>query len=402
MFGYDGRSMVADIAPAINLGLQLSEQKRQRKAQDEQQARLKQGEELYDTAMDDGMLDTQELIKLNKTHPKQAAFLYSLQQNQDTQKLTEIKNKAEQSFKEVTTFLSMDDESVRTMLIDKATQKQANGEDISEELELINMEPDQRTARFKNIQMKAGSFENLIKAGAIGQKEEAEDGRTTTQKEFDRFKQNNPDFKGNFIDYQREIKSSGATRITNNVGGSTPFEIPSGFMLKDPNDPSKGVTPIPGANTDKSVAGDAGKIQMLRTAQKAYEGVEALIFDDDGTLNNANLAAAFVNLPASKGRSINQKMEVGIQAITRIETGAAMPPAEVQNTRKRFQPVLGDSNEQARAKLALFKDFINGTVKLVDPSGRFNEERFQTELDKKVGAMQSSADQDLLKKYGIE
>ena len=43
-----------------------------------------------------------------------------------------------------------------------------------------------------------------------------------------------------------------------------------------------------------------------------------------------------------------------------------------------------DSKEIVKLKLELFKDFLSGSLKLIDPSGRFNAVRFQTELDKRT------------------
>lgn len=261
-------------------------------------------------------------------------------------------------------------------------------------LETLNMDDEQM---LNDINLAAQSYTGF---------QAPKDTRTGDMKEYELARRQG--FKGSFVDFQKQIKQAGATNISNTVNGSQslPFKIPNGFMLKDADDPSKGVTPIPGSNPDKSVAGDAGKIQMLRVAQEAYKNVEKLVFDEDGSLNQTNLAAALVNFPKSDGRTINQKMEVGIQAITRLETGAAMPPEEVKNTRKRFQPTIGDSDKQAKEKLELFKLFINGSLKLIDPSGRFDDERFQEELNKRVGDDKAQnktlSDDELFKKYGIE
>jgi len=162
------------------------------------------------------------------------------------------------------------------------------------------------------------------------------------------------------------------------------FKIPEGFMLLDPNDPTKGVTPIPGGPKDNLSGENAAKASMLQTARKAAKGVRGLIFDKDGTLNSINLLNAQFNTPFTDGRKLRNRMEFGIQAITRSETGAAMPENEVENTRTRFMPTVGDTVEIANTKLQMFDEFINGTLKLIDPSGRFNAERFSTELTNRV------------------
>lgn len=169
------------------------------------------------------------------------------------------------------------------------------------------------------------------------------------------------------------------------------FKLPQGFMLADPNDPAKGVVPIPGGPKDNLSGESAGKAQMLRTAQKAAKGLPNFVFklDKDGKptkeVDTANLINAQLNTPGTVGRELRQKMEFGIQAITRIETGAAMPAEELNNTRARFMPTPLDSDKIVNLKLQMFDDFIGGALKLLDPTGRFNDERFQSELEERAG-----------------
>jgi len=161
------------------------------------------------------------------------------------------------------------------------------------------------------------------------------------------------------------------------------IKLPKDFMFdKDETGKTIGIKPIPGGKADRLGAGDAAKVQMLRTAQKAAKGIRELIFkkfDKKGAgteLNSTNLFNAQFNTPFTDGRKLRNKMEFGIQGITRGETGAAMPPAEVDNTRTRFTPNIFDTPEIARLKLEMFDDFLSGTLQLIDPSGRFNEDRF--------------------------
>jgi hypothetical protein len=171
-----------------------------------------------------------------------------------------------------------------------------------------------------------------------------------------------------------------AASIVNQVGGDLPFKVPTGHMLADQNDPSKGVVPIPGSAQDAQTPEQAGKTQMLRTAQEQLENVNRLVYDKDGTPNWTNITNARIGMPKSEGNQLAASLEFGIQAITRAETGAAMPATEVENTRKRFQPLPTDSEETVEIKMKMFEDFINGSIKLIDPSGRFDSERFEAEM----------------------
>ncbi len=180
----------------------------------------------------------------------------------------------------------------------------------------------------------------------------------------------------------KESITKPGTQININEGLAD-FKVPKGFMFdKDETGKIIGIKPIPGSKADRLGAGDATKVQMLRTAQKAAKGIRKLIFDKFDKkgigieLNRGNLFNAAFNVPFSDGRKLRNKMEFGIQGITRGETGAAMPPAEVDNTRIRFTPSIFDTAEIARLKLEMFDDFLSGTLQLIDPSGRFNEDRF--------------------------
>ena len=187
--------------------------------------------------------------------------------------------------------------------------------------------------------------------------------------------------------------------INVNIGGEPAFKVPTGFMLKDATNPALGVTPIPGGPKDKESGESAGKIQMLRTAETALEGASNLVFNEDGSPNWKNIAMAGSNVPKTEGRELRNQMEFGIQAITRLETGAAMPESEVNNTRERFQPSVFDSPETIKLKMEMFNDFITGTIKLFDPSGRLDDDRFIEELIKRKGESAAPNVNDLVNKY---
>lgn len=186
------------------------------------------------------------------------------------------------------------------------------------------------------------------------------------------------------------------------------FKLPLGFMLADPNDPTKGVVPIPGGPKDNLTGETAGKAQMLLTAKKAAKGLPNFVFvlDKNGKptdeIDRTNLINAQFNTPGTRGREMRSKMEFGIQAITRIETGAAMPQEELQNTRTRFMPTVFDSPQIVKLKLEMFNDFIGGTLKLLDPTGRFNAERFQAELETRQEGVTTPAPAQTIGRFTVE
>lgn len=191
-------------------------------------------------------------------------------------------------------------------------------------------------------------------------------------------------------------KPPAPTTVVNTGDEAPPFSIPSGFML---DETGKGVVPIPGGPQDRESTQEAGREAMFQTARNAMYGLDdsgekvsesifELAFNEDGTMNKRNVGSAQIGgVPWTKGRELGQKMELGIQAMTRSETGAAMPPSEVSNTRKRFQPSVWDSDGLARIKLEMYEDTINGTLQLINGSGvdsQFDELGFEIELQSRA------------------
>jgi len=96
------------------------------------------------------------------------------------------------------------------------------------------------------------------------------------------------------------------------------------------------------------------KTQGLITALEGFNRVESLFFKEDGSVDFVNIASMTSPLPLGQGRELRTGMEIGFQVLTRNETGAAMPPEEVENMRLRFQPSVFDSEKIVKFKLEKF------------------------------------------------
>jgi hypothetical protein len=199
----------------------------------------------------------------------------------------------------------------------------------------------------------------------------------------------------------------------------TPDFVPVNQEEWDRGDHSSGIKALKGSKADRLGISDAAKVEMVQVAIKAAgkagdpRGIDGLVYeteidangnlvlirDADGNLNvdRTTLAASFAGLPGTDGQLLNVKMEMGIQAITRGETGAAMPPSEVENTRIRFMPKITDSAAVIQVKLEMFREFLNGSLKLVDPTatrftvdnkdfvaGAFNEQAYENEFQTRI------------------
>lgn len=172
------------------------------------------------------------------------------------------------------------------------------------------------------------------------------------------------------------------------------FKVPTGYRLKDNSNPGKGIEPIPGGPADRATGENASKQAMMLVARKAAGRVSQYMFDKDGSpnyYNIFNMDIPFVpgdaGTPWSDGRHMRALMEHGIQAITRAETGAAMPKSEIENTRTRYQPSVWDSPITIRMKFEMFNEFITGQLKLLRPDGKFDVEKFEKEMLKRQSAM---------------
>ncbi len=138
---------------------------------------------------------------------------------------------------------------------------------------------------------------------------------------------------------------------------------------------------------EKEVSGEsAGKLAMMKAARTGLPTIENLLFDEDGSPDYTNVGTMWANIPGTEGAQLSHAYELGIQATTRVETGAAMLPSELDNSRKRFQPKPWDSEKVIKAKWEVYQGFINGTIKLLDPNKRFEEQEksFNKKLDAEI------------------
>lgn len=139
----------------------------------------------------------------------------------------------------------------------------------------------------------------------------------------------------------------------------------------------------------------AAKKSMVDTAIGQLQVAQPILFQGDSidtakineeairgmwAIDKFGPAAAMVSPAAGE---LYQAFEIGTQAITRTETGAAMPPEEVQNTKKRFMPKPWDSDAVVRQKWRAYTLFLSNIDKYLDPDAarsgkwdsvlRFNE-----------------------------
>lgn len=132
-----------------------------------------------------------------------------------------------------------------------------------------------------------------------------------------------------------------------------------------------------GAKLKQEKSGEtAGKMSMLQTALNNAPVIGQNILNDDGSVDEKvlwEIVGLNSNIPgiglavSDEAKLAHNAMEMGIQAITRTETGAAMPPEEVQNTKARFMPKPWDNKELIEQKMSSYVFFLTNALSLMDP-----------------------------------
>jgi hypothetical protein len=126
----------------------------------------------------------------------------------------------------------------------------------------------------------------------------------------------------------------------------------------DPNDPSKGETPIPGGPATKVPAEVAGRLAMMETAQKDLPNAKKILLEGRGATGHTVMGNVQSFLDAGEVGQAKRVVRVGIESALRVMTGAAAPDSEVDRYEKMFMPSPGDSHKTAEQKLGLLEQFM--------------------------------------------
>jgi hypothetical protein len=128
----------------------------------------------------------------------------------------------------------------------------------------------------------------------------------------------------------------------------------------------------------------SGKFAMLDSALENMDSVYENLYNKDGSINQDALFGSTVidavsGIPVvgaftgkfarsyfePEASLLQNALELGMQAITRTETGAAMASSEIANTKARFMPTTGDSPELIQQKLTAYRNFLETTTKMI-------------------------------------
>lgn len=163
-------------------------------------------------------------------------------------------------------------------------------------------------------------------------------------------------FTGSRMEYDIAMKEAGRNKIDINTG----VKLPSGYEWLDPNDQSRGVKPIAGGPAEQIPGELAARIGMaenflskdlpeIRSAVKA--GNVTGLFDRFQAANNSGSVQA----------RTYQKIQSGVEVLSRLLSGAGMTKDEIAEKTARYLPTYTDDANSVAAKMDQLEAELNAT-----------------------------------------
>ena len=122
----------------------------------------------------------------------------------------------------------------------------------------------------------------------------------------------------------------------------------------------------------KVSVGDVGKITALAEAFRTFRGFESRIVNPITNEVDRTVIAAgqevlgFQGIPFTQGRQVRQEFRDALESRIRIESGAAVPEAEIDRMMDRLFPAVFDTDQAIRSKLKRTGRFFSGSLTLFD------------------------------------
>ena len=168
----------------------------------------------------------------------------------------------------------------------------------------------------------------------------------------------------------------------------------------------------------KISAGDAGRLASLNTSINSFAMIDPFLLPEGGEVNtkvldgafylsldptsanylstNALKIAGYSPAQITQAKLVSKSFLEGIHAITRTETGAAMPDSDIEAVKKRFFPTPTDSPEVKKQKYLAYKFFITNASDMINPSIRKGDSGAQLSRE-----IQKTTD-EIIKKFGLD
>lgn len=151
----------------------------------------------------------------------------------------------------------------------------------------------------------------------------------------------------------RRLQNIKLQKEINQVGKPNQDKAPAGYRFTDNGD----LEAIAGGPASKQSAESAGKIALIKQGLKDIEGLEQSLTDEDGSYNRTKIAGLRTyGRPAA--RDEYSRLFNSLNARLRLESGAAVPEAEVKRAFETFAPSPLDSDNTIKSKLSRLKDYF--------------------------------------------
>ena len=176
-------------------------------------------------------------------------------------------------------------------------------------------------------------------------------------------------YQGSFIEYQTALKNAGRTTIENNIGGGP--KLPTGSMWVDENDPTQGVTALPGSTTEKAlntvpdvhVKASSFATRMVE-AESMFESLTSDGYDPtnipDAIAGGTGVLGNYANSPG--GQQYSQAQKDWVRAKLRKESGAVIGADEMADEITTYFPQPGDGPEVIAQKTRARKIATNALI----------------------------------------
>jgi hypothetical protein len=170
-----------------------------------------------------------------------------------------------------------------------------------------------------------------------------------------------------------EISQIGGAGVTVQVGDEG--KLPTNYRYIDPNDPMKGVEPIPGGPAEQMPAELAARIGLARDALKILPDLEKTITAGGATgIGNWTMGS----LGRGEQGTLYREMAAGSEALVRMLTGAGMNPEEAKKEAYLYLPQLQDDATSLTSKVQQLQRRLIATVEQAE-KGRVSTKEKPTE-----------------------
>lgn len=151
-------------------------------------------------------------------------------------------------------------------------------------------------------------------------------------------------FQGNFMDYQIKMKEAGRNQIDINTGE----KLPTGFRWKNPEQKELGVEPIPGGPGEQVPAELAARVGMADNFLSQLPKIKADVAAGKvtGLVDKTGAATGY-----GGGAQTYRQIQSGVDALTRMLSGAGMNITEAEQYARRYLPTYADDSQSMLTKL---------------------------------------------------